>query len=49
MLPLTHPRQISPQIVAHIAHADDLAMVSLAAALGADRWAADRQLGPAPK
>jgi pimeloyl-ACP methyl ester carboxylesterase len=49
MLPLTHPRQINPQIVAHIARADDLAMVSLAAALGADRWAADRQLGPAPK
>ena len=49
MLPLTHPRQINPQIVAHIARADDLAMVSLAAALGADGWAADQQLGPAPK
>jgi pimeloyl-ACP methyl ester carboxylesterase len=49
MLPLTHARQINPQIVAHIARADDLAMVSLASGLGPDDWAAGRQLGPAPK
>jgi pimeloyl-ACP methyl ester carboxylesterase len=34
MLPLTHARQINPQILAHIARADDLAMVSLATGLG---------------
>ena len=36
MLPLTHARQINPQIVAHIARADDLARVTLATALGPD-------------
>jgi pimeloyl-ACP methyl ester carboxylesterase len=49
MLPLTHARQINPQIVAHIARADDLAGVPLASSLGRDGWAADRELGPAPK
>jgi pimeloyl-ACP methyl ester carboxylesterase len=47
MLPLTHARQIYPQISAHIARADDLAGVTLAAGLGP--WAATRELGPAPK
>ena len=49
MLPLTHSRQINPQIVAHIARADDLATVSLATGLGPDGRAAHRELGPAPK
>jgi pimeloyl-ACP methyl ester carboxylesterase len=49
MLPLTHARQINPQIVAHIARADDLAGVPLASSLGPDGWATDRELGPAPK
>jgi pimeloyl-ACP methyl ester carboxylesterase len=49
MLPLTHARQVNPRISAHIARADDLAMVSLATGLGPDGWAADRELGPAPK
>jgi pimeloyl-ACP methyl ester carboxylesterase len=49
MLPLTNARQINSQISAHIAHADDLARATLVAGLGADGWAADRQLGPAPK
>ncbi len=40
MLPLTHARQINPQIVAHLARADDLAMVSLASGLGPDGWVA---------
>ena len=40
MLPLTHARQINPQIVAHVARADDLAMVSLASGLGPDGWVA---------
>ncbi len=47
MLPLTHARQINPQISAHIARADDLAGVTLASGLGP--WAADRALGPSPK
>ena len=49
MLPLAHARQINPQIVAHIARADDLAKVTLASGLGPDGWAADRELGPVPK
>ena len=49
MLPLTHGRQINPQIVAHIARADDLASVSLASGLDPDEWAAGRELGPASK
>ncbi len=49
MLPLTHARQINPQISAHIARADDLAKVSLVTGLGPDSWAAGRELGPAPK
>jgi hypothetical protein len=49
MLPLTHTRQINPQIAAHIARADDLAGVPLASGLGPDGWAADREVGPAPK
>ena len=40
MLPLTHTRQINPQIVAHVARADDLAMVLLASGLGPDGWVA---------
>ena len=40
MLPLTHARQINPQISAHIARADDLAMVSLASGPGPDGWVA---------
>jgi pimeloyl-ACP methyl ester carboxylesterase len=40
MLPLTHARQINPQIVAHIARADDLAEVTLVTGLGPDGWAA---------
>jgi pimeloyl-ACP methyl ester carboxylesterase len=40
MLPLTHARQINPQISAHIARADDLAGVTLASGLGRDGWAA---------
>lgn len=40
MLPLTHARQINPQVVAHVARADDLAMVSLASGLGPDGWVA---------
>jgi pimeloyl-ACP methyl ester carboxylesterase len=40
MLPLTHARQINQQIVAHVARADDLAMVSLASGLGPDGWVA---------
>jgi pimeloyl-ACP methyl ester carboxylesterase len=47
MLPLTHARQINPQISAHIARADDLAGVTLASGLGP--WAATRELGPAPR
>jgi pimeloyl-ACP methyl ester carboxylesterase len=47
MLPLTHARQINPQIAAHIARADDLAGVTLASHLGADDYAADHELGPA--
>ncbi len=47
MLPLTHARQINPQIVAHIARADDLAGVKLASGLGP--WAEHRALGLALK
>jgi pimeloyl-ACP methyl ester carboxylesterase len=47
MLPLTHARQINPQISAHIARADDLAGVTLASGLGP--WVADRPFVPAPK
>jgi pimeloyl-ACP methyl ester carboxylesterase len=47
MLPLTHARQINPQISAHIARADDLAGITLASGLGP--WVAYRELGPAPK
>jgi pimeloyl-ACP methyl ester carboxylesterase len=47
MLPLTHARQINPQIAAHIARADDLAGITLASGLGP--WAEDRALRPAPK
>jgi len=49
MLPLTHARLINPQIVAHIARADDLARLSLASEFVPDDWAAGRELGPAPK
>jgi pimeloyl-ACP methyl ester carboxylesterase len=49
MLPLTHARQINPQISAHIARADDLARVTLASGLGSHGWAANREIGPAPK
>jgi len=49
MMPLTHARQINPQISAHIARADDLARITLASGLGPDGWAIDRELGPAPK
>jgi pimeloyl-ACP methyl ester carboxylesterase len=49
MLPLTHARQINPQISAHIARADDLAKVTLASSPGPADWAACRALGPAPK
>jgi hypothetical protein len=31
MLPLTHARQINSKIAGHIAHADDLATITLAA------------------
>jgi len=48
-LPLTHARQINPQISAHIARADDLAEITLASSLAPDGRAADRELGPAPK
>lgn len=47
MLPLTHARQINPQIVDHIARAEDLAEVTLASGLGP--WVADRALVPTPK
>lgn len=40
MLPLTHARQINPQISTHIARADDLATVALVTGLGPDDWAA---------
>jgi len=40
MLPLTHARQINPQISAHIVRADDLAEVTLVRGLGPDGWAA---------
>jgi pimeloyl-ACP methyl ester carboxylesterase len=40
MLPLTHARQINPQISAHIARADDLAGVTLASTHGPDGWVA---------
>jgi pimeloyl-ACP methyl ester carboxylesterase len=49
MLPLTHARQINPQISAHIARADELVEVTLVSGLGPDGWAADRELRPAPK
>jgi pimeloyl-ACP methyl ester carboxylesterase len=49
MLPLTHARQVNPQIVAHVMRADDLAGVSLASGLAAGDWAAARELGPLPK
>ena len=47
MLPLTHARQINPRISAHIARADDLAGVTLAAGLGP--WAVTRELWRAPE
>lgn len=47
MLPLTHARQINPQIVDHLARAEDLAEVTLASGLGP--WVADRALVPTPK
>jgi len=40
MLPLTHARQINPQISAHIVRADDLAEVTLVRGLGPDGWPA---------
>ena len=40
MLPLTHARQINPQISAHIARADDLADVTLASTRGPGGWVA---------
>jgi hypothetical protein len=40
MLPLTHARQINPQISAHIARAGDLAGVTLASTPGPDGWVA---------
>jgi len=49
MLPLTHARLVNPLIAAHIRRADDLAMVSLASGLEASNWAAEPELGPAPK
>lgn len=49
MLPLTHARQVNPQIVTHIMRADDLARVSLASGLDPDDWPAGRELKPAPK
>jgi len=48
MLPLTHARQINPQIAAHIARADDLAGATLASGAGPDGWVVDQELGPAP-
>jgi pimeloyl-ACP methyl ester carboxylesterase len=49
MLPLTHARLVNPLIAAHIRRADDLAMVPLASGLEASNWAAEPELGPAPK
>jgi len=40
MPPLTHARQINPQISAHIVRADDLAEVTLVRGLGPDGWPA---------
>ena len=49
MLPLTHAKLVNPLIAAHIRRADDLAMVPLASGLEASNWAAEPELGPAPK
>jgi len=49
MLPLTHARLVNPLILAHIARANDLAVVSLAAESETAELVCEPELAPAPK